>query len=71
MPYYQVRTKFEFDGFFYQKDDYKGLALLQHDFEQDYKQYQKAQQKVKANIEEFQPGSRLYFGQWFLENFDG
>ncbi|AHY78828.1 AQG_2a_G0028450.mRNA.1.CDS.1 [Saccharomyces cerevisiae] len=53
MPYYQVRTKFEFDGFFYQKDDYKGLALLQHDFEQDYKQYQKAQQKVKANIEEF------------------
>ncbi|MCQ5086612.1 hypothetical protein NE685_12705, partial [Cutibacterium acnes] len=48
-----MRTKFEFDGFFYQKDDYKGLALLQHDFEQDYKQYQKAQQKVKANIEEF------------------
>ena len=51
--YYQVKTKFEFDGFFYKKNDYKGIALLQHDFEQDYKQYQKAQQKVKADVEKF------------------
>lgn len=52
-PYYQVKTKFEFDGFFYKEGDYKGLALLQHNFEQDYKQYQKAKKKVKANIDQF------------------
>ncbi|CAI4043476.1 alpha-1,2-mannosyltransferase MNN5 SKDI_10G0340 [Saccharomyces kudriavzevii IFO 1802] len=69
VPYYQVKTKFEFDGFYYKKDDFKGLALLQHDFEQDYRHYQTAQQKVKANIGEFSKLNPEYtLDKGFLKN---
>lgn len=47
MPYYQVKKTPEFDGFWHPDRGFLGLALLQHDFEQDYNQYESAKIEMK------------------------
>ncbi|CCK69203.1 alpha-1,2-mannosyltransferase MNN5 KNAG_0C00900 [Huiozyma naganishii CBS 8797] len=46
-PVYQVKTPLEFSGYF--TDEFNGVGLLQHDFEQDYQLYKKAEELVAAN----------------------
>ncbi|CCH63116.1 hypothetical protein TBLA_0J01190 [Henningerozyma blattae CBS 6284] len=48
-PYYQVKTPPEFDGFWHPTMGFQGLALLQHDFNQDYKNYQVARIEAKGD----------------------
>ncbi|SCU96012.1 LAFA_0G03752g1_1 [Lachancea sp. 'fantastica'] len=48
LPYYQVKTKLSFDGYF--KDGFHGVALLQHDCEQDFQLHEKAKERVEADL---------------------
>ncbi|CEP64414.1 alpha-1,2-mannosyltransferase MNN5 LALA0_S11e03576g [Lachancea lanzarotensis] len=48
LPYYQVKTKLSFDGYF--KDGFHGVALLQHDCVQDFELHEKAVDRVKADL---------------------
>lgn len=52
-PYYQVRTRIDFDGFFDHTGSYHGIALYQHDFQQDYEQHESAKRLVEENMKEY------------------
>ncbi|CCF59061.1 hypothetical protein KAFR_0G00280 [Kazachstania africana CBS 2517] len=52
-PYYQVKSKVEFDGFFHDKDGFQGLGLMQHDFEQDYQVHKNAMLEVAGNPDKY------------------
>lgn len=54
-PYYQVKSKLGFAGYWdeYTDGGFKGAALLQHDFVQDYDQHKKALEVVHSNYEEY------------------
>ncbi|EDO18986.1 hypothetical protein Kpol_2002p57 [Vanderwaltozyma polyspora DSM 70294] len=49
LPYYQVKTNLKFDGYNDAKEGFRGIGLYQHDFDQDYKQYQAAKSYVSRN----------------------
>lgn len=53
MTYYQVKTKLTLDGYRDHNADYHGISLYQHNFQQDYDQYQRAKRYVEENLEEF------------------
>lgn len=47
LPFYQVKTKTGVDGYYQQDDEgFRGVAMLQHDFAQDYKRYSMAKEDV-------------------------
>ncbi|CAB4255919.1 alpha-mannosyltransferase [Maudiozyma barnettii] len=53
LPYYQVRTPIEFDGFHHDTKFFQGLGLLQHDFIQDYELHLKLKKTVSENPEKY------------------
>lgn len=59
-PYYQVRTRIDFDGFFDHTGAYHGVALYQHDFQQDYEQHERAKQFVEDNMNKYAPYDPSY-----------
>ncbi|SCU96984.1 LADA_0H03818g1_1 [Lachancea dasiensis] len=58
LPYYQVKTKLSFDGYFNPDPaapgDFRGVALYQHDCEQDYELHEKAIELVKNHPQQFE-----------------
>ncbi|CCD22236.1 alpha-1,2-mannosyltransferase MNN5 NDAI_0A00780 [Naumovozyma dairenensis CBS 421] len=52
-PYYQVHTKMGFKGYNDEKLGFQGVGLLQHDFEQDFKQLQLASKTINENESEY------------------
>ncbi|CCH60803.1 hypothetical protein TBLA_0D03030 [Henningerozyma blattae CBS 6284] len=52
-PYYQVKSKVGFDGFWDSKLGFQGIMLLQHDFIQDYEHYSKAKNQVIDHYDDY------------------
>lgn len=51
-PYYQVTTSLGLKGFFYE-NEFRGIGLLQRDFQQDYAQHQLVKQTIQDHLEEY------------------
>lgn len=68
LPYYQVNTDLEHDGFNHEELGYQGLGLLQMDFEQDYIRHQEAKSKIHQSIDKYSKFASDYTNEWFREN---
>ncbi|SCV03356.1 LANO_0G03642g1_1 [Lachancea nothofagi CBS 11611] len=64
LPYYQVKTKLAFDGYYNPdpeaKNDFRGVALYQHDCTQDFELHEKARLLVLDKIEEYKKFNKDY-----------
>lgn len=59
LPYYQVKTNIDFDGFS-DHEGFHGIALYQHDFQQDYQAYKKAARWVNRHKNEISDYEKDY-----------
>ncbi|CCE61511.1 hypothetical protein TPHA_0A04380 [Tetrapisispora phaffii CBS 4417] len=68
LPFYQVKTKTGVDGY-HQADNkgFRGVAMLQHDFVQDYKRFLKAKDKIQSIYKTVE--SRIFDKNYSLEDY--
>ncbi|AAS52702.1 AER018Cp [Eremothecium gossypii ATCC 10895] len=63
-PYYQVRTSTGAEGY-HTKKGFSGVAMLQHDFREDYRRYEAAREDVKTKYAK----SQQYDPEYTVEGF--
>ena len=86
LPFYQVKTPVGVDGYFHQvvetdedgnehrkTGDFRGVAMLQHDFVQDYEMYQVARQNVSREypVPDYATYDPYYTVQQFVMDYFG
>ncbi|AGO12372.1 AaceriAER018Cp [[Ashbya] aceris (nom. inval.)] len=68
LPFYQVRTTTGAEGY-HRKDSYRGVAMLQHDFRQDYRRYQTARRDTKTKYAKSQQYDPSYTVEKFYKTY--
>ncbi|CCF57082.1 hypothetical protein KAFR_0C00870 [Kazachstania africana CBS 2517] len=62
LPYYQIRTEVGVDGYHQPENKgFRGVAMLQHDFAQDYKRYVKAKEEVRLKYGKDRYSSKIKY----------
>ncbi|AET40075.1 alpha-1,2-mannosyltransferase MNN2 Ecym_5314 [Eremothecium cymbalariae DBVPG len=65
LPFYQVRTVTGVDGY-HRSSGYRGVAMLQHDFRQDYERYTHSKEDTEAK---YAAGSAAYESSYNVNDF--